>query len=147
MGLAFSVPRGRNMPPSLQNILKEAGAWPSSHGVLTFWTKQGVLLLNNILTAVQGKPNSHKGLGWDRFTDTVVRTINREREGVVFLLWGPEVQEKAKLVDKSRHTTLLAGYPSPLTYEKHFKGCGHFKKVNEILSGRGQAEINWSLPP
>ncbi|CAE8645628.1 unnamed protein product [Polarella glacialis] len=146
MGLSFSVPRGVHVPPRVMNMLKEARAWPSPHGDLTSWTEQGVLLLNTVLTVLEGKPLSHKNLGWERFTDAAIRTLSRERTGVVFLLWG-EAKEKAKLVDTSRHTVLSAGHPSPLTYEKHFKGCNHFQKVNELFASRGEAEINWQLPP
>ncbi|CAE8634185.1 unnamed protein product [Polarella glacialis] len=145
MGLSFSVPRGVHVPPRVMNMLKEARAWPSPHGDLTSWTEQGVLLLNTVLTVLEGKPLSHKNLGWERFTDAAIRTLSRERTGVVFLLWG-EAKEKAKLVDTSRHTVLSAGHPSPLTYEKHFKGCNHFQKVNELFASRGEAEINWQLP-
>jgi len=145
MGLAFSVPRGMMIPPSLQNMLKEAGAWPATHGNLESWTSQGVFLLNTVLTVVEGQANSHKNLGWERFTDAAIRTIDRERSGVIFLLWGKDAQSKAKLVDSSRHTVLIAGHPSPLSYEKHFKGCDHFRKVNALLCERGEPEIVWRL--
>lgn len=145
MGLSFSVPRGVSVPPSLQNILKEAGAWPSTHGDLTSWAKQGVFLLNSSLTVVEAKPLSHQNLGWERFTDAVIRAINRERKGVIFLLWG-EAQAKAKFVDTGRHFVLTAGNPSPLSYEKVFKRCGHFKKVNELLCAQGEQEITWKIP-
>eukprot|EP00440_Ansanella_granifera_P019897 gb/GFBE01021619.1/.p1 GENE.gb/GFBE01021619.1/~~gb/GFBE01021619.1/.p1 ORF type:complete len:317 (+),score=67.39 gb/GFBE01021619.1/:1-951(+) len=145
MGLSFSVPRGASVPPSLQNMLKEAGVWPSTHGDLTSWTQQGVLLLNSVLTVLEGQANSHKNLGWERFTDAAIRAVSRERKGVIFLLWGREAQAKAKLVDPSRHTVLIAGHPSPLSYERHFKGCNHFRRVNEILQERGEAVIDWRL--
>jgi len=145
MGLSFSVPKGRAVPPSLQNMLREAGMWPAPHGDLTSWTQQGVLLLNSVLTVLEGQANSHKNLGWERFTDAAIRAVSRERKGVIFLLWGRDAQNKAKLVDPSRHTVLTAGHPSPLSYEKHFKGCGHFKKVNEILVARGDSPIDWQI--
>jgi len=147
MGLSFSVPRGVRPPPSLMNMLKEARVWPSVHGDLTSWAQQGVFLLNSALSVLEGQPNSHKGLGWDRFTDAAIRALSREREGVVFLLWGRDAKEKAKLVDSSRHHVLTAGHPSPLSYEKHFKGCGHFDQTNKILAAKGLPEICWQLPP
>ncbi|CAJ1448335.1 unnamed protein product [Effrenium voratum] len=144
MGLSFSVPRGAAVPPSLQNMLREANAWPAPHGDLTSWTEQGVLLLNSVLSVAQGQPNSHKGLGWERLTDAAIRAINKERQDVIFLLWGKDAQSKASLVDGS-HVVLIAGHPSPYSYERHFKGCGHFQKVNELLTARGEAPIRWSL--
>lgn len=146
MGLSFSVPRGVRTPPSLVNMLREAGV-SSQHGDLTSWARQGVFLLNTMLTVQEGKPLSHKSLGWERFTDAAIRSISREREGVIFLLWGREAQAKGKMVDGLRHKILSAGHPSPLSYENHFKGCGHFAKVNEILAQRGQPVIDWQLPP
>merc|ERR1719350_991180 len=147
MGLAFSVPRGLPVPPSLRNMLKETGTGLSCHGDLTSWAQQGVLLLNTVLTVAEGQANSHKGLGWERFTDAVIRAVSRERRGVIFLLWGQEAQSKAVNVDSSRHVVLKAGHPSPLSYEKHFKGCGHFAQVNALLEKRGEAPIGWVLPP
>jgi len=146
MGLSFSVPRGNRVPPSLQNMLKEAGVWPSAHGDLTSWTEQGIFLLNTLLTVIEGRPLSHKSLGWERFTDAAIRTVSRECNDVIFLLWGAEAQAKAKLVDESKHKILKAGHPSPLSFEKHFKGCRHFQKVNDLLAARGQPEITWRLP-
>eukprot|EP00438_Fugacium_kawagutii_P012006 Skav213767 [mRNA] locus=scaffold3859:443012:443584:- [translate_table: standard] len=146
-GLAFSVAPRVTIPPSLVNMLKEAAAWPASHGDLTSWAQQGVLLLNSCLTVQEGQANSHKALGWDRLTDGAIRAVNRERQGVIFLLWGRDAKEKANLIDRDRHVVLTAGHPSPLSYERHFKGCGHFQKVNELLSSRGEPGITWSLPP
>ncbi|CAK9006652.1 unnamed protein product [Durusdinium trenchii] len=145
-GLAFSVPSRIGIPPSLANMLKEAGAWPAFHGDLTSWAQQGVLLLNTVLTVAEGQPMSHKSLGWERLTDAAIRAVNREREDVIFLLWGKEAQAKARLVDEGRHVVLTAGHPSPLSYERYFKGCGHFHKVNELLSSRGEPQITWNLP-
>mmetsp|Transcript_72392 Transcript_72392/g.172511 ORF Transcript_72392/g.172511 Transcript_72392/m.172511 type:complete len:281 (-) Transcript_72392:149-991(-) len=147
MGMCFSVPRGITVPPSLMNMLKEAGYWPHSHGDLTSWSQQGVFLLNTLLTVQESKPLSHKAFGWERFTDHAIRMLSSERKGIIFLLWGREAKEKAKLVDKDRHTVLMAGHPSPLSYEKHFKGCDHFNKVNELLRSSGAEEIRWQLPP
>jgi len=146
MGLSFSVPRGVRVPPSLMNMLKEAGNWPCPHGDLTSWSQQGVLLLNSVLTVLEGKPLSHKSIGWERITDAAIRAVSREQKGVVFMLWGREAQAKAKLVDATRHQVLIAGHPSPLSYERHFKGCNHFAKANDILASRGEAPINWALP-
>eukprot|EP00927_Polykrikos_kofoidii_P021198 TRINITY_DN20141_c0_g1_i1.p1 TRINITY_DN20141_c0_g1~~TRINITY_DN20141_c0_g1_i1.p1 ORF type:complete len:509 (+),score=123.85 TRINITY_DN20141_c0_g1_i1:45-1571(+) len=149
-GLAFSVPRGVHVPPTLKNILREAYAWPASHGDLSNWARQGVLLLNSLLTTMEAeKPDSHKSVGWERITDAAIRSLNREKEGVVFLLWGDEAQAKGKMIDSSRHQVFTAGLPSPLSYERSFKGCGHFFKVNEFLVARGgeSAQIDWGLPP
>ena len=144
-GLAFSVHRHVAIPPSLVNMLKEAKVWPSAHGDLYEWAKQGVLLLNTVLTVREGQANSHKSLGWERLTDAAIRAVNRERKDVIFLLWGKEAQTKATLVDSSRHVVLTAGHPSPLSYERHFKGCCHFQRVNELLSAKGEPEIRWNL--
>lgn len=147
MGLSFSVPRGVHVPPSLQNMLKEAGCWPAPHGDLTSWAQQGVLLLNSVLTVVETTPLSHEKLGWERFTDAAIRALSRERTGVIFLLWGRYAKAKQNLIDRSKHHILVAGHPSPMSFEKHFKGCGHFKKVNELLQKNGQPEIIWALSP
>ena len=148
-GLAFSVPDGVRMPPSLRNIYKEIDA--SLHGGearergtdLTSWARQGVLLLNAVLTVEAGKPGSHVGLGWKEFTDAVIATLSERREGVVFLLWGNFARGKASLVDRSRHLVLEAAHPSPLSAYRGFMGCGHFAAVNEHLESRGQAPIAW----
>eukprot|EP00448_Togula_jolla_P005194 CAMPEP_0170612630 /NCGR_PEP_ID=MMETSP0224-20130122/23826_1 /TAXON_ID=285029 /ORGANISM="Togula jolla, Strain CCCM 725" /LENGTH=101 /DNA_ID=CAMNT_0010938147 /DNA_START=13 /DNA_END=318 /DNA_ORIENTATION=- len=99
-----------------------------------------------ILTVVEGRPLSHKELGWERFTNAVLRAMNRELRGVIFLLWGDAAWEKEKLIDAVRHKVLVAGHPSPLSCEKHFKGCNHFGKVNAVLRDRGSSEIGWALP-
>lgn len=147
MGLSFSVPRGVAVPPSLQNMLREANSWPAAHGDLTSWASQGVLLLNTCLTVFEGQPNSHKKYGWEKFTDAVISAVSRECKGVIFLLWGNEAKVKARLVDTPRHTVLVAGHPSPLSYERHFKGCNHFQKVNTLLEKSGSSPIMWRLPP
>ena len=126
-------------------MLKEANAWPASHGDLTPWTEQGVLLLNSVLTVCEGQPNSHKNLGWERLTDAAIRAVSSELRDVIFLLWGRDARAKAPLVDKSRHVILEAGHPSPLSYEQHFKGCNHFGRVNQELKGKNKEEINWNL--
>ena len=144
-GLAFSVAPKVAIPPSLINMLKEANAWPASHGDLTSWTEQGVLLLNSVLTVCEGQANSHKNLGWERLTDAAIRAVSSELRDVIFLLWGREARAKAPLVDRTRHVILEAGHPSPLSYERHFKGCNHFEKANQELKGKNKEEINWNL--
>lgn len=150
-GLSFSVPPGRPLPPSLLNILKELerdlGVPRPDHGCLLPWARRGVLLLNCVLTVEAGRPGSHQGLGWEGFTDHVVDTLNREREGLVFLLWGSYAQAKGKRIDPQRHRVLRAPHPSPLSAHRGFAGCGHFSSANQYLARRGHAPIDWSLPP
>jgi uracil-DNA glycosylase len=154
-GLCFSVMPGVAIPPSLENMLKEIaqdfGGEPGyqrpDHGCLIPWAKQGVLLLNSVLTVERGRPESHKGKGWEGFTDAVVDSLNRERENLVFLLWGSYAQAKGKLVDTRRHLVLRAPHPSPLSAHRGFFGCGHFSKTNNWLADHGQAPIDWRLPP
>lgn len=148
-GLCFSVRRGIPLPASLQNIFKELGSslgvpYPS-HGCLESWATQGVLLLNTALTVEGGKPQSHGGWGWERFTDRIVAELNVHRSGIIFLLWGSHAQKKGANIDRKKHIVLTAPHPSPLSAHRGFLGCGHFKKVNEILAGRGEAPIEWSL--
>ena len=149
-GLCFSVMPGVAFPPSLENILKEVQsefAFPRpDHGCLISWARQGVLLLNSVLTVERGRPESHKGKGWEGFTDAVVDHLNRERENLVFLLWGSYAQAKGKLVDGRRHLVLKAPHPSPLSAHRGFFGCGHFSKANAFLKGHGQKPIDWRLP-
>ncbi len=146
-GLAFSVPDGIRIPPSLQNIYKELhadlGIPVSSSGNLEKWARQGVLLLNATLTVLAGQAGSHQGKGWEVFTDEVIRTISELRAGIVFLLWGRFAQEKAELIDASRHYILKAAHPSPFSAHKGFFGCRHFSKTNEILRANGMGEIDW----
>lgn len=148
MGLCFSVPDGVRTPPSLVNIFKEIesdlGVKMSGRPNLEAWAKQGVLLLNAVLTVRAGQPTSHSGIGWQTFTDSVIQTISERCDGVVFLLWGNYARGKAPLVDKSRHTFLEAAHPSPLARGAFF-GCRHFSKTNEILSAEGKTPINWQL--
>ncbi|MEO3864061.1 uracil-DNA glycosylase [Rheinheimera fenheensis] len=149
-GLAFSVRKGVRVPPSLQNMYKElALEYPDfqipQHGCLEDWAKQGVLLLNTVLTVVATQANSHRHLGWERFTDQVIAQINSHCSGVVFLLWGSHAQKKGRLIDRQRHFVLEAPHPSPLSAHRGFLGCGHFKQANELLVKQGKAPINWQL--
>ena len=149
MGLSFSVPAGVKVPPSLNNIYKELartepGFVRPSHGDLSAWTDQGVLLLNAALTVEAGKAGSHSKIGWIPFTDAVIRRLSEGREGLIFLLWGNFAKEKAKLIDGQRHHILTAVQPSPLA-GGGFVGCGHFHQVNEILRARGETPINWQV--
>jgi len=149
-GLCFSVLPGVPPPPSLLNIFAEIERdlhLPRpGHGCLLPWARQGVLLLNAVLTVERGRAGSHQGKGWEGFTDAIVDQLNREREGLVFLLWGSPAQTKGRLVDPRRHRVLKAPHPSPLSAHRGFIGCGHFSKTNQWLSEQGQAEIDWQLP-
>ena len=149
-GLCFSVSPGVRTPPSLQNIYKELrddlGIAPAAHGFLEHWAKQGVLLLNNVLTVEQGIAASHKGKGWERFTDAVVRLVNERPDPIVFLLWGSHAQKKAASVDSGRHLVLKAAHPSPLSAYNGFFGCRHFSQANDFLAAHGQPPIDWTLP-
>nr|WP_241505843.1 uracil-DNA glycosylase [Parahaliea mediterranea] len=149
-GLCFSVRPGVAVPPSLQNIYKEIHAELGhpipAHGHLTHWADQGVLLLNSVLSVECARAASHQGKGWEQFTDRVVEVINRERSGVVFLLWGSYAQRKGAVIDTARHCVLKAPHPSPLSAHRGFFGCGHFLQANEYLSARGEAPIDWRIP-
>lgn len=146
-GLAFSVAPGVPAPPSLVNILREAGAWPAPHGDLSSWADQGVLLLNASLTVRAGRAGSHSALGWRKVTDGMIRTLSRCREGLVFLFWGRHAEEKRALIEETRHHVLLAPHPSPLSCARGFTGCGHFTQTNALLAEQGAAPIRWSLQP
>jgi uracil-DNA glycosylase len=150
-GLCFSVQPGVAVPPSLDNVFKELqrdlGIARPDHGCLLPWARQGVLLLNSVLTVEEGRAGAHAGKGWEGFTDHVVDVLNREREGLVFLLWGSYAQAKGKVIDTSRHRVLRAPHPSPLSAHRGFIGCGHFSATNDYLRRRGQAPIDWALPP
>lgn len=150
-GLCFSVLPGVPVPPSLVNIFKEIqdelGIAPPDHGCLLPWARRGVLLLNAVLTVEEGRAGSHQGKGWEGFTDHVIRTLSAEREGLVFLLWGSYAQAKGRVIDARRHKVLKAPHPSPLSAYRGFFGCGHFAAANEYLQRRGQAPVDWSLPP
>lgn len=148
MGLSFSVPQGVEAPPSLKNIFKEIesdlGIKMSGSPDLRPWAEQGVLLLNSMLTVRAGQPASHSRIGWQTFTDAVIKTISDRCEGVVFLLWGNYARSKAVLVDKSRHHVLEAPHPSPLARGAFF-GCRHFSATNEILAAEGKSPVDWKL--
>ena len=150
-GLCFSVLPGVPVPPSLVNIYKEIntdlGIPPPDHGCLLPWARQGVLLLNAVLTVEEGRAGAHQGKGWEGFTDHAIETLAREREGLVFLLWGSYAQAKGKVIDTRRHRVLRAPHPSPLSAHRGFLGCGHFSATNQYLAQRGQAPIDWRLPP
>ena len=149
-GLCFSVKPGVAVPPSLKNIYKEIHAELDlpipNHGHLTAWAEQGVLLLNSVLSVECARAASHQGKGWETFTDRVIDLVNREREGVVFMLWGNYAQRKGALIDSQRHCVLKAPHPSPLSAHRGFFGCGHFRMANEYLQGRGETPIDWGLP-
>lgn len=148
MGLSFSVPDGVRIPPSLRNIFKEIesdlGIRMSGSSNLEPWARQGVLLLNSILTVRAGAAASHRSLGWEYFTDAVIRCISERCEGVVFLLWGRYARSKAVLIDSSRHHVLEAAHPSPLAGGAFF-GCRHFSRTNELLIAEGRSPIDWKL--
>jgi len=149
-GLCFSVMPGVRPPPSLVNIFKELesdiGLRPSPHGFLEHWARQGVLLLNSILTVEMGQAASHRDCGWEKFTDAVIRLVNGKPEPVVFMLWGSYAQKKAGFVDTSKHLVLKAPHPSPLSAHSGFFGCRHFSKANAFLEERGLSAIDWALP-
>jgi len=149
-GLCFSVRPGVPVPPSLDNIYKElardTGFVRPDHGCLLPWARRGVLLLNSVLTVEAGQSGSHQGKGWEGFTDHVVDVLNREREGLVFLLWGSYAQKKGAVIDPRRHRVLKAPHPSPLSAHRGFLGCGHFSAANQSLARTGQAPVDWSLP-
>ena len=149
-GLCFSVPPGVDVPPSLVNVFMEIerdlGYPRPRHGNLGHWAKQGVLLLNAVLTVEDGRAGAHQGKGWEGFTDHIVETLDREREGLVFMLWGSYAQAKGRIIDTRRHCVLRAPHPSPLSAHRGFIGCGHFSAANRWLAGRGLAPIDWRLP-
>ncbi len=149
-GLCFSVAPGVDVPPSLVNIFKEIerdlGIARPNHGYLMPWAEQGVLLLNAVLTVESGRAGSHQGKGWEGFTDHIVECLDREREGLVFLLWGSYAQAKGRIIDTRRHRVLKAPHPSPLSAHRGFLGCGHFSAANQDLAQRGRTPIDWSLP-
>ena len=145
-GLSFSVQDGVALPPSLQNIYKEiaadTGCIPPPSGNLERWARQGVFLLNSVLTVRAGTPTSHSGIGWQTFTDAVIKTISDHKECVVFMLWGNYARSKKALIDSSRHLILEAAHPSPLARGAFF-GCRHFSKANNFLIATGQSPIEW----
>jgi uracil-DNA glycosylase len=152
-GLSFSVRPGVAIPPSLQNIYKELsqdlGIQPASHGCLISWAQQGVLLLNATLTVRAGEPLSHHKKGWEEFSDAIIEVIAKQRQHVVFLLWGKNAQEKCQKVSsllRAAHLVLFAPHPSPFSAHNGFLGCRHFSKTNDYLQSCGLPPINWILP-
>ncbi len=148
-GLSFSVPEGIRVPPSLRNIFKELhsdlGITISSSGNLENWAKQGVLLLNATLTVRANEAGSHQNRGWEKFTDAIINKISKEKENIVFILWGKYAQAKEVLIDSNRHLILKAAHPSPFAASKGFFGCKHFSKTNDFLRMKGIKEINWEV--
>lgn len=148
-GLCFSVQPGVPIPPSLQNIYKElardTGFQAPPHGCLEAWARQGVLLLNAVLTVEEGKPGAHQNRGWETFTDAVIAHLNAQRDHIVFLLWGSYAQKKGQVIDRTRHLVLTSVHPSPLSAYRGFLGCGHFSQTNLYLQKTGQAPISWQL--
>lgn len=148
-GLAFSVRPGIQPPPSLVNMYKELessipGFVRPTHGYLESWARQGIMLLNTVLTVRAGQAHSHAWLGWETFTDKVISIINEHREGVVFMLWGSHAQKKGAMIDRQRHFVLQAPHPSPLSAHRGFLGCGHFAKANEYLAQHGETPADWT---
>ena len=148
-GLCFSVQKGVQPPPSLINIFKEqqadVGVTLPAHGDLTAWTKQGVLLLNTVLTVREGLPNSHRNMGWENFTDRVISLLNERSQPMVFLLWGANAGAKASLITNPNHLVLKTVHPSPLSAHRGWFGCRHFSKTNLFLQQNGIEPINWQL--
>nr|WP_206374534.1 uracil-DNA glycosylase [Sneathiella chinensis] len=148
-GLSFSVRKGVPIPPSLRNIYKEInrdlGLPVPCHGNLEDWAKQGVLLLNAVLTVEEAAAGSHQGQGWEDFTDAAVAALNAERDHLVFLLWGGYARKKGRMIDRSRHLVLESPHPSPLSAHRGFLGNGHFSKANDYLQQTGQSPIDWSI--
>lgn len=148
-GMAFSVQPSVKTPPSLLNIYKELkedlGCFIPNNGYLMPWAKQGVLLLNTVLTVRASEPNSHKDKGWEIFTDKVIELLNKRDEPVIFVLWGANALKKKILIDTNRHYVLHAPHPSPLSARRGFFGCRHFSNINEILTGMGKTPIDWQI--
>lgn len=148
-GLSFSVLPEIKIPPSLRNMYKELaedidGFVIPDHGYLESWAKQGVLLLNTVLTVEEAKAHSHAKLGWETFTDSIIEQLNKNKENVIFLLWGAHAQKKGANIDGTRHSVLKAPHPSPLSAHRGFFGCKHFSQVNELLKSKNLSEINWT---
>lgn len=149
-GLCFSVQHGIKTPPSLVNIYKElaqdiSGFSIPQHGHLQSWAEQGVLLLNTVLTVEQGQAHSHSKIGWETFTEVVIRRISEHLEGVVFLLWGSHAQKKGAVIDPDKHHVLKAPHPSPLSAHRGFLGCKHFSQANDLLAQQGKTIVDWRL--
>lgn len=148
-GLCFSVKKGVEPPPSLKNMFKELnddiGMKTPDHGELTKWARQGVLMLNTVLTVRSGEANSHKGMGWEIFTDKVIETLNSREKPIVFILWGANARRKKELITNPQHKILETAHPSPLSAYNGFFGCKHFSKTNEFLISIGESAIDWTL--
>ena len=148
-GLAFSVTKGMTLPPTLKNIFKEIkndlNINNYKDGDLTKWAKQGVLLLNSILTVRENKASSHQNKGWEKFTDNIISAISKNKKNIIFLLWGKFAQKKKKLIDSSTHHILISSHPSPLSAHISFFGCKHFSKCNKILKKLDKSIINWEV--
>jgi uracil-DNA glycosylase len=149
-GLSFSVLPGIKLPPSLKNIYKELqddiGCAPPSHGFLEHWARQGVLLLNNVLTVQEGLPNSHRKLGWERYTDTIIQLLNERETPIAFVLWGKQAQEKGRHIDQKKHLVLNSVHPSPLSAYAGFWGSKPFSQCNRFLEQQGLTTIDWAIP-
>lgn len=149
-GMCFSVKRGVPQPPSLVNIFKEIesdlGTPPPGHGNLQHWADQGVLLLNTVLTVRAHTPNSHKGKGWETFTDRVISLLDEREKPLVFFLWGANAKAKTAMIRNPNHLILTSAHPSPLSAHNGFFGCRHFSKANEFLKEKGEEPIDWSIP-
>lgn len=147
-GLSFSVPIGISLPPSLQNIFKELSedlkVSPPPNGSLLSWAKQGVLLLNAVLTVERGQPGSHQGKGWEEFTDRIIEELNKKESPIVFVLWGSYAQKKGRLIDKKKHFVIESPHPSPLSAHKGFFGSRPFSKINDWLLRQGKNPILWN---
>jgi uracil-DNA glycosylase len=149
-GLSFSVKPGVRTPPSLQNIFKELrddlGCYIPDNGYLVKWAEQGVLMLNTVLTVRAGQPNSHKGIGWETFTDQVISVLNQREEPVVFILWGSHAQAKREMIDTSKHCIIASPHPSPFSANRGFFGSRPFSRTNHFLRKIGSTEIDWQIP-
>lgn len=148
-GLSFSVNVGIPIPPSLKNIYKElnrdVGTYIPNNGYLLKWAKQGVMLLNSVLTVEKDKPGSHRGIGWEIFTDRVIEEVNKKETPVVFVLWGNYAKEKEKLITNPKHLILKSAHPSPFSCRNGFEGCSHFSKINEFLKKNNMDPIDWQI--
>jgi len=150
-GLCFSVQDNVKIPPSLRNIYKElqsdvADFSMPKHGNLTKWAQQGVLMINTVMTVDEANANSHKGMGWEQFTDTVIMQVSEHLQDVIFLLWGKPAQQKVKLINTSKHHVLTSVHPSPLSAHRGFLGCKHFSQANDLLIKLGKKPIDWQVP-
>ncbi|MDF9840574.1 MULTISPECIES: uracil-DNA glycosylase [unclassified Paenibacillus] len=149
-GLSFSVKPGVRIPPSLRNIYQElhgdTGTPVPNHGSLLHWAEEGVLMLNTVLTVREGQPNSHKGLGWETFTDAIMEKLNERTEPMVFILWGSHAQQKGAYIDRTRHMVIQSPHPSPFSAHRGFLGSRPFSQANQYLESHGLKGIDWSIP-